>query len=79
MLTAIKEITYIRNHQLTIHIPEEFQYKKVEVLILPYETSNASLENNSLMDKVFKDAQNTTIPAEVNIDELMKDMNNALS
>jgi len=82
MLTAIKEITYIKNHKLTVHIPDEFRYEKVEVLILPFEkpiqnTSNTG--NKALMDTVFKDAKSTIISQDINVDEIMTGMNNALS
>jgi len=82
MLTAIKEITHIKDHQLTMHIPDDFHYEKVEVLILPFEESVQDMPhvtNKLFMDKVFKDAKNTIIAPSINIDNLMQDMNNALS
>ena len=82
MLTAIKEIIHIKNHQLTMHIPDDFNYEKVEVLILPFEEpvqNTSNTDDKILMDKVFKDASNTIIPQDLNVDEIMMGMNNALS
>jgi hypothetical protein len=82
MLTAIKEITHIKNHQLTMHIPDDFKYEKVEVLIIPFETPIQDIPNTddkALMDKVFKDARRTIISQDINVDGIMMDMNNALS
>ena len=83
MLTAIKEITHIKNHKLTMNLPNDFNYEKVEVLILPFHepTQNIStnMDDKALMDKVFKDARRTIIPPQVNVDGIMMEMNNALS
>ena len=82
MLTAIKEIAHIKNHKLTMQIPEEFNYKKVEVLILPFEEPvhpPPTESNKNLMDEVFKDARQTVISTHINVDAIMTDMNNGLS
>ena len=82
MLTAIKEIKRIKNHKLTVSIPDDFGYDKVEVLILPFEEpfqNTTKVDNKRLIDDVFDDAKTTTISKNINIDEIMKDMNNTLS
>ena len=82
MLTAIKEIAHIKNHKLTMQIPEDFNYEKVEVLILPFEehvNTSPAESNNILMDEVFRDARQTVIPSHINVDTIMADMSNGLS
>jgi hypothetical protein len=34
-MTAIREFTTIKNHELRLQIPEEFDYEEVEVVIMP--------------------------------------------
>ena len=83
MLTAIKEITRIKNHQLTLNIPDDFNYEKVEVLILPFqEAEEVPYTKNDLLRRFQKlqmevDKVSLDIPPTIDIISLTEDMNDA--
>ena len=84
MLTAIKEIKRIKNHKLTVTIPDDFGYDKVEVLIFPcLETEDNTTEKGKVLQQ-FQDLQKEVekfdidISPTVNIVNLTEDMNNAV-
>ena len=50
-MQAIREIREITSNKLTVHIPEEFECQKVEVLILPIESEDEK-ENMAQQEKM---------------------------
>jgi len=84
MLTAIKEIAHIKDHKLTMQIPEDFHYEKVEVLILPFiDSPKKQLGKNNLLKK-FRELQKEAdkfhcdIDPQVDIARLTEDINDAV-
>ncbi len=41
-MEAIKRIADVKNHRLTVRLPKDFNHPRVEVIILPCESSGAS-------------------------------------
>jgi hypothetical protein len=41
-MDAIKKIADIKNHTLTLHLPEDFKHSRVEIIILPCEPQATS-------------------------------------
>ncbi len=44
-MEAIKKIAYVKNHTLTLELPESFNHPQVEVIVLPYDTPAVEPEN----------------------------------
>jgi U3 small nucleolar ribonucleoprotein component len=57
--------------------------RELELLLFPIKQDTGTLppkkQSKKLMEKVFENAKSITIPKKINIDELMNDMNDALS
>jgi len=84
MITAIKEITHIKDHKLTMQIPDDFHYEKVEVLIVPLlDPPKKQLKKNNLLKK-FQELQKEADKFHCNIDpkidivRLTEDINDAV-
>ena len=35
-MTAIREFIKVKNHQVTIDLPNDFNYEEVEVIVMPH-------------------------------------------
>jgi len=45
-MTAIREFTKVKNHQVTINLPDDFDYENVEVIVMPYAKQETDCWNN---------------------------------
>jgi len=55
----IKTIERIKNHKLTINIPEDFKSEEVEVIVLPHEPETYNTENlMKISEESFKEWDN---------------------
>ena len=53
-MEAIKKIADIKNHTLTLHLPEDFNHSRVEIIILPCEPqATSSREDASTWQQEF--------------------------
>jgi hypothetical protein len=78
----IREIINPKTNQVVINIPPSMVNQKLELLLFPIKDTATPLKKKKakqLMDKVFKNAESTTIQKNIDIDEIMNDMNDALS
>ena len=78
----IREIINPKTNQVVINIPPNMVNQKLELLLFPIKDTATPLKKKKakqLMDKVFKNAESTTIQKNIDIDEIMNDMNDALS
>ena len=78
----IREILKPTKNQILINIPDDFVNKDLELLIFPIsETKKASIDKKlgRLMEKNFKKAKTVHIPKDLDLDNLMNEMNDALS
>lgn len=49
VLKAIKNIVEVNNRQIVITLPEDFNFKQVEVIVLPYlKEENSFVKNNEM-------------------------------
>lgn len=49
-MTAIREFTKVKNHQIIIDMPKNFDYEEVEVIIMPrHEQDIASWDHKELL------------------------------
>jgi len=78
----IREIINPKTNQVVINIPPNMVNQKLELLLFEIKDTATPLKKKKakqLMDKVFKNAESTTIQKNIDIDEIMNDMNDALS
>jgi hypothetical protein len=78
----IREIINPKTNQVVINIPPNMVNQKIELLLFPIKDTATPLKRKKakqLMDKVFKNAESTTIQKNIDIDEIMNGMNDALS
>ena len=79
----IREIIKPETNQVVINIPSHMVNQKLELLLFPIKQDTdipfANKKAKLLMEKVFKNAESITVQKNINIDELMNDMNDALS
>ena len=63
-----------------VALPENLKrYKNLELLINPvYPYNKNKLEMKKKLDAIFKKARSIKIPADIDIDEMMNEMNDAL-
>lgn len=79
----IREFIKPKQNKISIDIPDDYINKKLELLIFPIDKADTKKKKaiskiNKLMDKSFKTARSTTIAPNIDIDNLMNEMNNAL-
>jgi hypothetical protein len=73
----IREIINPKTNQVVINIPPNMVNQKLELLLFPIKDTATPLKKKKakqLMDKVFKNAESTTIQKNIDIDEIMNDM-----
>lgn len=79
----IHEIIRPKTNQLVIHIPQDMVDKELELIVFAIKqntgTGTQKIKSRQLMDKIFEQAESEKIPDDFDIDEIMNDMNNALS
>ena len=79
----IREIIKPETNQVVINIPSYMVNQKLELLLFPIKQDTdipfANKKAKLLMEKVFKNAESITVQKSINIDEIMNDMNDALS
>ena len=79
----IREIIKPETNQVIINIPSNMINQKLELLLFPIKPNTNSVfikkKDRKLMEKVFKSAKSITVQKNINIDEIMNDMNDALS
>jgi len=44
-MQAIREMATVKNHKITVTLPNNFNYNKVEIIILPIEEKQESLSD----------------------------------
>ena len=80
----IREIIRPQTNQVIIHIPQDMVDKELELIVFAIKqdtgtgTGIQKIKSRQLMDKIFEHAESATIPEDLDIDEIMNDMNNAL-
>ena len=80
-MEAIREVTEIKNHRISLRLPPGFNHKKVEVLVFPLDaqaTTGRKRGDAKLMARIFKEAKTLQIPPELDIDGLMQEMGDGL-
>jgi hypothetical protein len=78
----IREIIRPQTNHVIIHIPQDMVDKELELIVFAIKqgtgTGIQKIKSRQLMDKMFEYAESATIPDDLDIDEIMNDMNNAL-
>jgi hypothetical protein len=78
----IREIIRPQTNQVIVQIPQDMVDKELELIVFAIKqdtgTGIQKIKSRQLMDKIFEHAESATIPEDVDIDEIMNDMNNAL-
>jgi len=80
----IREIIRPQTNQVIIHIPQDMVDKELELIVFAAKqdtgtgTGIQKIKSRQLMEKMFEYAESATIPDDLDIDEIMNDMNNAL-
>ena len=78
----IREIIRPQTNQVIIHIPQDMVDKELELIVFAIKqgtgTGIQKIKSRQLMDKMFEHAESAPIPEDLDIDEIMNDMNNAL-
>ena len=67
-MEAYREVVQINNNQISLTLPINFNFKYVEVIILPYNKTYANKEKNKKTDNLT-DFQNLLLSAPVMTDE----------
>jgi hypothetical protein len=79
----IREIIRPKTNQVVINIPQNLVDKELELIVFEIEqdtvTGAQKFKFRQLMDDIFRNAESATIAADLDIDNIMNDMNNALS
>jgi len=79
----IREIIRPKTNQVVINIPQDMVDKELELIVFAIKqdtgTGTQKIKSRQLMDKIFEHAESETIPDDLDINEIMNDMNNALS
>ncbi|HKJ97927.1 MAG TPA: hypothetical protein VJ959_03315 [Desulfotignum sp.] len=79
----IREIIRPKTNQVVIHIPRDMVDKELELIVFEIKkktgTGAQKFKIRQRMDDIFQNAASATIPGDLDIDDLMNDMNNALS
>ena len=79
----IREIIRPKTNQVIINIPQDMVDKELELIVFAIKQDTGKgtqkIKSRQLMDKIFEHAESVTIPDDLGIDEIMNDMNNALS
>ncbi len=77
----IKETITPKNNTIQIQIPDELVNEELEVSITPTRTTVNQSSNQELLknlSQLFEQAKSKKIPKNINIDNLMNEMNDAL-
>jgi hypothetical protein len=53
-MTAIREFIKVKNHQVTIDLPDDFDYEEVEVIIMPHNKKETNYWNNEELCNIGK-------------------------
>jgi hypothetical protein len=53
-MTAIREFIKVKNHQVTITLPSDFNYEEVEVIVMPNTKQEADYRNNEELYNIGK-------------------------
>ena len=53
-MTAIREFIKVRNHQVTIDLPADFDYEEVEVIVMPHNKQENDCWSNEELDTIGK-------------------------
>jgi hypothetical protein len=82
-MQAVREIRKADFETITVRIPEEFRYKEVEIILLPFPGINSrekKTDNLAKFDHLVEEAKkrNITIDKHIDIDAIMNEMNNGL-
>jgi hypothetical protein len=79
----IREIIRPKTNQVVINIPQNLVDKNLELIVFEIEqdsgTNAQKFKFRQLMDDIFRNAESVTMPDDLDIDDIMNDMNNALS
>lgn len=79
----IREIIRPKTNQLVINIPLDMVDKELELIVFAIKQDTGTriqkVKYRQLMDKIFEQAESVKIQDDFDIDEIMNDMNNALS
>ena len=79
----IREIIRPKTNQVIINIPQDMVDKELELIVFEIKqdtgTGTQKIKSRQLMDDIFQNAESATIPNDLDIDDIMNDMNNALS
>ena len=73
-----REIINPQSNQIVITLPAELVNKELELLIVPT-GKNKHHDTKKMMESVFKNAETTDVEDNLNINNLMNEMNDALS
>jgi len=80
---VIREIIRPKTNQVVIHIPHDMVNQELELLLFPIKQDADAVfqkkKSKQLIKMVFENAKSTVIQENLNIDEIMNDMNDALS
>ena len=78
----IREIIRPKTNQVIIDIPHDMVNQELELLLFPIKQGTDKIfqkkKSKQIMKKVFENAKSITIQKNLNIDEIMNDMNDAL-
>ncbi len=79
----IREIINPKTNKITVSIPACMMNKDLEVLVFPIPKDEKETPRKNpvhkLMKEVFRNAESVIVPKEINVDQIMDRMNDALS
>lgn len=79
----IREIIRPTTNQVVVKIPQDMVNKELELIVFAIKQDSGAttdkMKSRQLMDEIFENAKTTNIRGDVDIDEIMNEMNNALS
>jgi|LakMenEpi03Aug12_release.lakeMendotaPanAssembly.Ray.scaffolds.fasta_scaffold716586_1 hypothetical protein len=53
-MTAIREFIKVKNHQVTINLPNDFNYEEVEVIVMPHNKQETNYWSNEELYNIGK-------------------------
>lgn len=78
-MKAIRKIVEVKNHSITVSLPDDFDAKQVEVIIFPSSTNNYDIPQWQIdkvrerTDHYLKNPEDVT-----NIDDFLKELENEI-
>ncbi|MBF0235626.1 MAG: hypothetical protein HQK65_21720 [Desulfamplus sp.] len=73
----IHEIINTKTNQVVITLPAEFIDRELELMIFPAPKRDKK-ETKRMMERVFKNAEKIDVADDIDIDDIMNEMNDAL-